>query len=178
MFVLHVIPFLFIIRTVLGDNAKALENTSTQETIRNHRNDTDFLSTAIAPPWVASSNTRGTGDILFSCLLTMAACIYTAIHPRIPSREGWPLRGSLSKTLWQKFGLLKEKWDMCLESLLAPDMVLITAIRERRLAKTLQRDLKEKVRERSEEGKTNPNEVRVISVHTGLLIPSGLVSSR
>lgn len=168
MFALHIISSLFNVHTVLGGDAET-QNTSTLDTIRNHRNDTGFLSTAISPPWVATPNTRGTGDILFTCLLTMVACIYTAVHPRIPPREGRPLRGSLWKTLCHKFALLKEKIEMCLDSLLAPEIALTAAVREWKLAKALQKDLKKKIQERSEEGKTTPNEVRVKYVHASHL---------
>ncbi|KAI9739319.1 MAG: hypothetical protein M1834_007532 [Cirrosporium novae-zelandiae] len=67
-----------------------------------------FLNTEIAPLWVITPGIRGTINILSSCLVTLSLCIYTAIHPNIPSK------------FWTKV-----KWA-CI-ALLAPEIVLYTA---------------------------------------------------
>src|SRR5450432_1558326 len=43
------------------------------------------LTTEIAPGWTSSATQRGTADILWSCIVTLSACIYTAIHLDVPS---------------------------------------------------------------------------------------------
>ncbi|KAJ4329266.1 hypothetical protein N0V84_000159 [Fusarium piperis] len=53
----------------------------------------------IALPWVNSPNVRGTMDILQSCILTLLACIYTALHLDVPKRtSSW--RVLITKLKW------------------------------------------------------------------------------
>lgn len=42
------------------------------------------LRTQIAPGLVLNPTCRGTLDILWSCVLTITACIYTALHLNVP----------------------------------------------------------------------------------------------
>ena len=77
--------------------------------------------------WVSAPNMRGTSSILYSCLLTMFACIYTALHldiPRVGSNTVHPLT---MKLIWS------------LTALLAPELVLFCAssqfFQARKLAK-------------------------------------------
>lgn len=87
------------------------------------------LKTNIAPSWVEGPRFRSTSDILWSCIVTLIACIYTAIHLNIPpAHEGkWHF-------FWHK-----AKW-VCL-ALFAPELVLFCAYRQfseaRRLVKGL-----------------------------------------
>ncbi|KAK3947874.1 hypothetical protein QBC32DRAFT_195255, partial [Pseudoneurospora amorphoporcata] len=55
-----------------------------REFIYANRDNKDILNEKPAPPWVSSPNVRGTGDIIISCLVTLIACAYTAIHPTVP----------------------------------------------------------------------------------------------
>jgi hypothetical protein len=77
-------------------------------------NVTDQLWSTFAPPWVGTPNVRGTFDILESCILTLIACIYTALHLDV-----------LSKPTWQRFLLEKTKWVLI--TLLAPEITMATA---------------------------------------------------
>ena len=72
------------------------------------------LQTVDAPPWVSASEFRGTMAILQSCLLTLFACIYTAIHLNVPEKKDW-LSLLWNKALW------------VLLALLAPELVLYNA---------------------------------------------------
>ncbi|KAK3494162.1 uncharacterized protein B0T23DRAFT_102839 [Neurospora hispaniola] len=155
MFALHIIPFLFIVRTVLGGDTET-QNTSTLDTIRNHRNDTGFLSTATAPPWVASPNTRGTGDILFTCLLTMLACIYTAIHPHVPIVRSRSLLGLVSVS-W----LSLIKITLAIDALLTPELLLYAAIQEHMNARSLYNDLRDIISRRRNAGFSDPDETSI-----------------
>lgn len=74
------------------------------------------LNTQISPAWVSSSAVRGTSDILWSCILTLTACIYTAIHLNIP-----PGHGGKWQFLWRK-----SKWVAI--ALFAPEIVLYCAL--------------------------------------------------
>lgn len=76
---------------------------------------TTILKTQIAPEYVEGAQTRGTFDILWSCLLTLTACIYSAIHHDVPA----PSRGKLS--------LLLLKVALAALALLAPEIVVAYA---------------------------------------------------
>ncbi|RGP63631.1 hypothetical protein FLONG3_9844 [Fusarium longipes] len=98
-------------------------------------NGTDQLRTLLAPAWVGSPNVRGTMDILQSCILTLVACIYTALHLDVPK-----------KTTWQY--LLWDKLRWVLVTLFAPEVtVYIAAVQLRHawmLKSTLLKIRKEK----------------------------------
>ena len=74
------------------------------------------LHTEVSPPWVSSSNTRGTSDILCSCLITLTACVYTALHLNVPPAN----EGTLG------FYRRKSKWVAT--ALFAPEIVLYCAL--------------------------------------------------
>ncbi len=42
--------------------------------------------------WIPEPNTRGTWSLLYSCIFTLALCVYSAIHLNIPARENVLLR--------------------------------------------------------------------------------------
>lgn len=72
------------------------------------------LRTLHAQPWVSASQFRGTMSILQSCILTLVATIYTAIHLNLLRKQDW-LSLLLSKAQWILLGLL------------APEIVLYSA---------------------------------------------------
>ncbi|KAK7932001.1 hypothetical protein PG985_002713 [Apiospora marii] len=74
------------------------------------------LRTTPAPHWVSSQNYRSTSDILWSCLLTMTACIYTALHLNIAAGN------AKKRSIFDKF---KVKW--VITALFAPELVLYLA---------------------------------------------------
>jgi hypothetical protein len=88
------------------------------------------LKTILAPAFVDSSEFRGTLTILWSCIVTLIACIYTALHLNVPGDTG-------------KFHALATKGKWVLIGLLAPEVVLYLAcsqfIEARRLAIELNR---------------------------------------
>ena len=81
-----------------------------------------ILNTRISPSWVSNAGVRGTSDILWSCILTLAACVYTAIHLNVPPKDvgRW-------KFLWRK-----SKWVAL--ALFAPEIVLYCAFTQLREA--------------------------------------------
>ena len=89
------------------------------------------LHKEISPPWVSSSNTRGTSDILWSCLITLTACVYTALHLNIPPANEGKLR----------FYLRKSKWVAV--ALFAPEIVLYCALTQFLEARKLVNELNE-----------------------------------
>ncbi|PQE23332.1 hypothetical protein CJF30_00011210 [Rutstroemia sp. NJR-2017a BBW] len=72
------------------------------------------LRTLDAPPWVSTSRFRGTMSILQSCILTLVASVYTAIHLNVPEKHDW-------------LSLLLTKAQWVLLALLAPEIVLYSA---------------------------------------------------
>lgn len=88
------------------------------------------LRSQIATGLTSNANYRGTLDIVWSCVLTLAACIYTALHLNIP-----PHTSKLSQ-LWRKV-----KWAAT--ALVAPEIVLYTAIQQFVEARDLVKQLNE-----------------------------------
>jgi len=86
-----------------------------QAQILQHRDNLTALRTIQAPGFVNSPGFRGTTDILYSCVVTLVACIYTALHLNVPAKS------SLGYTL-----AYKGKWVFI--GLIAPELVLYLAI--------------------------------------------------
>ena len=89
------------------------------------------LHTEVSPPWVSSSDTRGTSDILWSCLITLTACVYNALHLNIPPAKEGNLR----------FYWRKSKWVAT--ALFAPEIVLYCALTQFLQARKLVKELNE-----------------------------------
>lgn len=79
--------------------------------VKNHEHNQNNIA---APAWVDSPDVRGTFDILQSCILTLVACIYTALHLDVPI-----------KTAWHEVFLYKLKWTAI--TLFAPEISLYMA---------------------------------------------------
>ena len=87
------------------------------------------LHTDISPPWVINATTRGTSDILWSCIVTLTACVYTALHLNVP-----PAHEGKWKFYWRK-----SKWVAV--ALFAPEIVLYCALTQLLEARKLVKDL-------------------------------------
>ena len=90
-----------------------------------------ILNTQISPSWVSNAGLRDTSDILWSCILTLAACVYTAIHLNVP-----PPHEGRWQFLWRK-----SKWVAL--ALFAPEIVLYCAFTQLRKARGLVKKLNE-----------------------------------
>lgn len=92
---------------------------------------TTALDTEVTGEWYPSSSTRGTGDLLYSCALTLSLCVYTAIHLNIPTPRESAWKQTFRKTKWVLIGIF------------APEVVLYTALQQwwsaRRLLNPLNR---------------------------------------
>ena len=89
------------------------------------------LRTEFSPSWVSSSKTRGTSDILWSCLITLTACVYNALHLNIPpENEG-------------KIGFYWRKSKWVATALFAPEIVLYCALTQFLEARKLVKGLNE-----------------------------------
>ena len=90
-----------------------------------------FGNGTIAPPvnWQPEPSTRGTTDILSTCLITLGLCLWSALHLNIPQH------GKTSQQKWRKCGWL-------VLGLLAPEMIAYTAWAQLRAAKKLDDEMK------------------------------------
>lgn len=94
-----------------------------------HANDTYAMRHTIAHAWVNSPQVRGTMDILQSCLLTLVACVYTALHLNVPAFSAW------YSVSWIKFS-----WVIM--ALFAPEIVVFMAASQLRQAWRLKKELR------------------------------------
>ncbi|KAL8949030.1 MAG: hypothetical protein Q9222_004826 [Ikaeria aurantiellina] len=76
------------------------------------------LNVQYARPFVPEPDGRGTWGLLYSCVFTLVLCVWTAIHPNLPS-----LRASKSQKYW-----LKILW--VLMAVFAPEIGVLTAFRQ------------------------------------------------
>ena len=122
---------LFLVSVIALATSAAAQSTGTSlyAELERIQNNLTALHTTIAPSWVSAPSMRGTSSILYSCILTLFACIYTALHLNIPKRGAGAMGLLSSKSLWS------------LAALMAPEIVLYYAsfqfIEARSIAKTL-----------------------------------------
>ena len=74
------------------------------------------LNTQISPPWASNPGVRDTSDILWSCLLTLTSCVYTAIHLNVPPAD---------EGKWER---LRRKLKWVVMALCAPEIILYCAL--------------------------------------------------
>ncbi|KAI1657892.1 hypothetical protein F4813DRAFT_389157 [Daldinia decipiens] len=94
--------------------------------------------TVTAPPWVSAQNIRSTSTILWSCIVTLTACIYTSLHLDVSTKSGWKQR------LWQK-----AQWVII--AILAPELVVSMACSQYLKARWLVKELNKERERRKEE---------------------------
>lgn len=90
------------------------------------------LNTIVAPTWVSAPSVRGTSAILWSCITTLVACVYTALHLNVPADTG-------------TWAMLRLKASWVLVALLAPEIVVYMAISQLFAAWRLRNGLNELV---------------------------------
>lgn len=121
----------FLAFTVHAQAAQADTQTCSHDVwaaIEYQKDNQTALRTTIAPAWVPEPQVRGTFSILQTCLLTLVACIYTALHLNVPPKTGF-------------WNTLSTKGIWVLMALLAPEVVLFAAMRQLLAASTLAKEL-------------------------------------
>jgi len=83
-------------------------------------------STIPVVAWAPEPQTRGTIGLLWSCLVTIFLCTWSAVHPNLPAATDSPYR-----ILWRRVRYL-------LGALLAPEMLAIIALDSLQRAKIVQ----------------------------------------
>ncbi|KAK5654553.1 hypothetical protein OQA88_7182 [Cercophora sp. LCS_1] len=89
----------------------------------------DFGTAESTPRWHSGPNERGTFQLLTECVITMALCVYTAVHLNVPEFNN-PGKHARIRTGWILLGLF------------APELVTWTAYEQRREAMMLHRRMK------------------------------------
>ncbi|KAK0619402.1 hypothetical protein B0T14DRAFT_432002, partial [Immersiella caudata] len=111
-----------------------------------------------------SSDFRGTTDILYSCVVTLVACIYTALHLNVPTKSGLG-HAVRSKGKWVFIGLI------------APELVLYLAIAQflqaRKLVKALHARLERDARRGDLEAGKQENEIPKFDLKYGFFAVMG-----
>ncbi|KAK4160307.1 hypothetical protein QBC43DRAFT_293034 [Cladorrhinum sp. PSN259] len=122
---------LSVIVTLLFPTVQSIEPASViYAQLEKIQHDNKALHDTRAPAWVNAPNMRSTSSILYSCVLTLFACVYTALHLNIPEHSNF------SHIL-----LTKIKWVAM--ALFAPEIVLWLAYDQFSTAKKLSQDLQE-----------------------------------
>lgn len=67
--------------------------------------DTPLNTTRETVGWVYAPNYRSTSDIIFSCLLTMGLCVWSALHLNIRARDETKLRTWIRNIGWVGLGI-------------------------------------------------------------------------
>jgi hypothetical protein len=73
--------------------------------------------------WNSSPNSRGTADILLSCLFTIIICCWTTVCPNVPA---------INEGRWYQF---RDKFDLACIGLLGPEFLLGIALGQRTSAR-------------------------------------------
>jgi hypothetical protein len=137
---------LWFLLALLLDAADIMED-GIQAELEANQNNLTALRTITAPPWVSSASFRGTTGILWSCLVTLVACIFTAIHLNIPT-ETSTLRRLLQKLKW------------VLIALVAPEIVLYCASSQFSEARTLIQELNKLEKDRNNGDESVPFDLK------------------
>ena len=74
-----------------------------------------LLQVQIAPSWVPDADTRGTWNLLYSCVFTLALCVWTAIHLNVPGQGESSIRQICRKAKW------------VVAAIFAPELAVFTA---------------------------------------------------
>lgn len=73
---------------------------SIQDQLTAAAGNTTILKETRVQGWYSGPSYRGTSHIFWSCLFTIVASVYTAIHPNIPLRRKSPWKRRLIKMKW------------------------------------------------------------------------------
>lgn len=115
--------------------AKAETTTDLEADLRRYEHNRTALNTIFAPLWVPPPIIRSSASILYSCIVTLLACVYTALHLDTPAPGSSTLRRFGIKVVWVIWAIF------------APELVVYKALTQllesRRLVAELQKLEKE-----------------------------------
>lgn len=84
-----------------------------------NKNNVTALDTIIAPSWVREPEFRGTFSILQTCILTLTACVYTALHLNVPNKH---------QSSWVRIVARKALWVLL--ALVSPEFIVTQALHQ------------------------------------------------
>ncbi|TIC93692.1 Neutral alpha-glucosidase C [Colletotrichum higginsianum] len=113
-------------RSVITQGGEAVEKTLDAKGRRH--GDSTALSNISAASWVASPVVRGSIDIIWTCVVTLGACVYTVLHLNVPAKNG-RYAGLIDKLRWVVIAIL------------FPEYVLVIAAYQLREAQNLRKEL-------------------------------------
>lgn len=76
------------------------------------------LQNDIAPRCVPEPIGRGTWSLLYSCVFTLALCVWTAVHPNIPAQD---------EGKWRRTHIFGRRLKWVVIALFAPEVILYIA---------------------------------------------------
>ncbi|KAI1640605.1 hypothetical protein F4809DRAFT_637408 [Biscogniauxia mediterranea] len=103
--------------------------------ISQNRDNSTALNVVLAPPWVDDIGFRGTSGLVVSCVGTLLACVYTALHLNVLRKSGL-------------CAIVRAKAKWVAIALMAPELVLYMAAQQFVVARALVRELNVYKRER------------------------------
>lgn len=103
-----------------------------QKLLEENEGNSTALSQLKSAPWVNSPTVRGSIEILWTCLVTLVACVYTVLHLNIPPKTGQ----------WANL-LNKIRW-VCI-AIILPETVVFLAARQLSEAIGLKKALQEQL---------------------------------
>ncbi|KAF6811557.1 hypothetical protein CSOJ01_05690 [Colletotrichum sojae] len=113
-----------------------------QRLLEENKNNSTALSQLKSALWVNSPTVRGSVEILWTCLVTLVACVYTVLHLNVPSKIG-------------KWSNLLDKLRWVVMAVLMPEIVFVVAAKQLREALALRRALREQLAESTAKSSEN-----------------------
>lgn len=81
--------------------------------------------------WEAEPATRGTFNILSSCIITLLLCVWSSVHLNLPRNDQGSIYKFLRRLAW------------IASALIAPDYLILTAWNQRKVAKKISIEVNE-----------------------------------
>lgn len=107
------------------------------------------------PSYVAGPSGRGTIELLTTCVITLALCVWTAIHLNVPSHD--------ERGRWKRF---QKKFQWAIFALIAPELVVWRAFAQRQTARKLRDTCNKIIAERKKVDVENDESPRVIDLES------------
>lgn len=92
--------------------------------------------------FVAEDNQRDTISLLISCFVTLALCVYSAVHLNVPRKDEDYFKGLLKEIQW------------CILGLFAPELILYAAWRQLASARQMYSEVEEARRKKEDSART------------------------
>ncbi|KAM0809555.1 hypothetical protein AB5N19_09899 [Seiridium cardinale] len=119
------------------------------------------MSNSTAVGWTPEPDGRGTFGIIKTCVLTLALCVYTALHLNIPHPDASQANKCWTKTQWVLMGVF------------APEYIVYVAWTQNRRANQLSKDLEAIFGRLKEEDPQNRRRYKWTKTHSFYVIMGG-----